>query len=226
MTFSLVARDPDTGSFGIAISSSSPAVAARCVHLAPRVGAAVSQNVTNPELGSMILTALREGSDAEAALASALRGDPYPDFRQAIVVDALGRVTVHSGSGALGIDAHAVGPGAAAAGNMLATDQVPQRMIDAYAAGGAMTLEERLLAGLLAGLAEGGEAGPVRSAGLAVVDQVSWRTTDLRVDDHDEPIGELGRLLGIWLPQKQDYLTRALNPVAAAPYRVAGDEGA
>jgi uncharacterized Ntn-hydrolase superfamily protein len=77
---------------------------------------------------------------------------------------------------------------------------------------------------LKAGLAEGGEAGPVRSAGLGVVDDVPWLTTDLRVDDHDDPIGELERLLGIWMPQKADYRTRGIDPTDAPSYGVPGDE--
>jgi uncharacterized Ntn-hydrolase superfamily protein len=102
-------------------------------------------------------------------------------------------------------------------------------MVDAYegateasAATGA-TFEERLLAGFVAGLAAGGEQGPVRSAGPAVVEDVSWRVTDLRVDDADDPAAELSRLLALWLPQKRDYLVRAIDPSVAPSYGVPGD---
>jgi uncharacterized Ntn-hydrolase superfamily protein len=106
---------------------------------------------------------------------------------------------------------------------MLADAQVVQAMIDAYQASSAATFEERLLAGLLGGLAAGGEEGPVRSAGLAVVEGVAWRVTDLRVDDADDPAAELSRLLALWLPLKRDYITRALDPLAAPSYGVPGD---
>ena len=85
-------------------------------------------------------------------------------------------------------------------------------------------LEERLLAALEAGLAAGGEAGPVRSAGLSVVRDVAWRVTDLRVDWSDRPIEDLRDLVEVWLPQRDDYVTRGLDPTAAPSYGVPGDE--
>ena len=114
-------------------------------------------------------------------------------------------------------------PQAIAAGNMLADAQVVQAIIDAYRASAAATFEGRLLAGLLGGLAAGGEEGPVRSAGLAVVEGAAWPVTDLRVDDADDPAAELSRLVALWLPLKRDYLTRALDPGRAPSYGVPGD---
>ena len=223
MTFSLAARDPATGAFGMVLSSSSPAVAARCLHLRPGVGVAASQNVTNPALGPRLLDLLQAGSPAEDAMTLAVAEEAYPEHRQLTVVDAAGRVAHFSGARALGTCAAATGHQAVAAGNMLAGPQVVQAMIDSYQASTAATFEERLLAGFLGGLAAGGEEGPVRSAGLAVVENAAWRVTDLRVDDADDPAAELGRLLALWLPQKRDYLTRALDPSAAPSYGVPGD---
>ena len=223
MTFSLAARDPATGAFGMVLSSSSPAVAARCLHLRPRVGAAASQNVTNPALGPRLLDLLQAGSPAEDAMTLAVAEEAYPEHRQLTVVDAAGRVAHFSGARALGTCAAATGHQAVAAGNLLAGAYVAQAMIDSYQASTAATFEERLLAGFLGGLAAGGEEGPVRSAGLAVVESAAWRVTDLRVDDADEPAAELGRLLALWLPQKRDYLTRALDPSGAPSYGVPGD---
>ena len=223
MTFSLAARDPATGAFGMVLSSSSPAVAARCLHLRPRVGVAASQNVTNPALGPRLLDLLQAGSPAAEAMTRAVAEEAYPEHRQLTVVDAAGRVAHFSGARALGTYAAATGHQAVAAGNMLAGAHVVQAMIDSYQASPAATFEERLLAGLLGGLAAGGEEGPVRSAGLAVVESAAWRVTDLRVDDADDPAAELGRLLALWLPQKRDYLIRALDPSAAPSYGVPGD---
>jgi uncharacterized Ntn-hydrolase superfamily protein len=110
-----------------------------------------------------------------------------------------------------------------AAGNLLAADGVPGAMVAAFD-GAAGELEQRLVTALRAGLTAGGEAGPVRSAGLAVVAGVAWRITDLRVDWHDDPIGELERLVALWLPRRDDYLGRALAPAESPSYGVPGDE--
>jgi uncharacterized Ntn-hydrolase superfamily protein len=223
VTFSLAARDPGTGAFGMVISSSSPAVAARCLHLRPGVGAAASQNVTNPALGPRLLDLLAAGTTAGEAIAQVVAEEAQAASRQLTVVDAAGRVAHFSGTGTLGTHAAATGPGAVAAGNLLAGPAVAPAMIGAYQDSRAATFEERLLAGLLGGLAAGGEEGPVRSAGLAVVEDAAWPVTDLRVDDAGDPAAELSRLLGLWLPLKHDYLTRALDPGAAPSYGVPGD---
>lgn len=206
------------------ISSSSTAVASRCLHLRPSVGVVASQNVTNPALGPLLLDELEAGGSADSAIAAAVAADPFNDFRQLSVIDAQGRVSTHSGGQALGNFGVSVGDQAVAAGNMLFSLAVLDAMVDGYATSDAPTFEERLLAGFLSAIEAGGEAGPVRSAGLAVVESASWRVTDLRVDDAADPAGELARLLGLWLPQKRDYLTRALNPQSAPSYGVPGDE--
>jgi uncharacterized Ntn-hydrolase superfamily protein len=223
VTFSLAARDPATGAFGLVVSSSSPAVAARCLHLRPGVGAASSQNVTNPALGPGLLDRVQAGATATEALAQVVAEEAHRESRQLTVVDTAGQVAHFSGTGTLGTHAAATGHQAVAAGNLLAGPQVVPAMIDAYQASTAATFEERLLAGLLGGLAEGGEEGPVRSAGLAVAEDVAWPVTDLRVDDADDPAAELSRLLALWLPLKGDYRTRALDPAAAPAYGVPGD---
>jgi uncharacterized Ntn-hydrolase superfamily protein len=187
------------------------------------VGAAASQNVTNPALGPRLLDALQAGATAEDAMTQVVAEETHPENRQLTVVDAAGRVAHFSGARALGTYAVATGHQAVAAGNMLAGAHVVRAMIDAYQTSAAATFEERLLAGFLGALAAGGEEGPVRSAGLAVVESAAWRVTDLRVDDADTPAAELSRLLALWLPQKRDYLTRALDPEGAPSYGVPGD---
>ena len=224
MTFSLTARDPRTGAFGIVISSSSPAVAARCAHLAPGVGAVASQNVTNPALGMKGLELLRKGCVANEVIAQLVTAERFPAYRQLAVIDRDGDVATFEGAATLGVHNVAKGTACVAAGNLLANPDVPAAMIAAYTASSASTFERRLLDALCGGLAAGGEAGPVRSAGLAVVEDVEWRVTDLRVDDHDAPLAELERLLTLWLPQKADYRTRGIDPTAAPTYGVPGDE--
>lgn len=223
MTFSIVARD-ETGAFGSAISSSSPAVAARCVHLADGVGAVNSQNITDPRLGPILLAALRDGASAEEALDAVTAGTEHIAFRQLLAVDAQGRAAVYSGERALGNVGAATGAGVAAGGNMLASTDIPQLMVDAFAAAEG-ELERRLLAAMQAAVTAGGEEGPVHSAGLSVVHDAGWRVTDLRVDwTESDPIAELGELLEVWLPQRDAYITRGMDPSAAPSYGVPGDE--
>ena len=223
MTFSLIARDRATGAFGIVISSSSPAVAARCAHARAGVGVVASQNVTNPALGPLVLDSLAAGSDADTALKSALAQEKFPDYRQVAVVDAHGGTAIHSGAHSLGVHTHAQGDQAVAAGNLLAQERVIEALLAGYADSAAVAFEQRLLNGLHAALAAGGEAGPVHSAGLLVVDDVPWPVTDLRVDYSDNPIGDLVALWQLWQPQKNNYRVRGVDPTRAPSYGVAGD---
>ena len=226
MTFSLILRHPETREVGSAISSSSPAVAARCLNLADGIGAANSQNVTDPRLGPALIAQLSAGASAQEAIDAVVRAaDPETiDYRQLLVLDREGRAAVHSGGRALGVFGAAIREDSVAAGNMLASLEVLDALVDtALSATG--RIEERLYAALQAAMAAGGEEGPVHSAGLSVVSDAGWRVTDLRVDWADEdPIGELGRVLEQWLPQRDDYVSRGLNPVAAPSYGVPGDE--
>jgi uncharacterized Ntn-hydrolase superfamily protein len=225
LTFSLVARCPRTGQFAVAVTSSSPAVAARCAYAGARLGAATSQNVTDPRLGPALLAALASGMHAEAALAAVLEKAQFPEYRQLTLIDAQGRTAVHSGAKTLGTHAAAQGANAAAAGNLLANTGVPQAVIESFAASDpAAELGARVIAAMQAGLAAGGEAGPIKSAGLLVVDRESWPLADLRVDWHDAPLSELAALWAMWQPQMADYVTRALNPGTAPAYGVPGDE--
>ncbi len=223
MTFSLVARD-GSGAFGAAVCSSSPAVAARCVHLVDGVGAVTSQNVTDPRLGPQLLDRLRSGAAAPDALRAIRDRTVAVEYRQLLVVDAAGRSAAYSGPRALGVFGDHVGDGVAAGGNLLATAAIPRLMVEAFDRTSG-ELELRLLAALRAAADAGGEAGPVHSAGLAVVRDAGWRVTDLRVDWTDgKPVDELETLLATWLPQRDAYVTRALDPAAAPAYGVPGDE--
>lgn len=226
MTFSLTARCPDTGMFGMVISSSSPAVAARCVHLRAKVGAVASQNITDPALGQTGLDLLARGLSASEVRDALVASTPFIAYRQLAVIDSQGRSTSYSGSNTLGVHATHGGEGAIAAGNMLANAEVPAAMVSAYQSSAGAPFVERLLAALRAGLAEGGEAGPVHSAGLHVVRDVSWPIVDLRVDWSDSPIEELRKLWEVYQPQVDAYIDRARDPSVAPGFGVAGDDRA
>jgi uncharacterized Ntn-hydrolase superfamily protein len=225
MTFSLAARCPRTGQFAVVVTSSSPAVAARCAFARAGVGAVTTQNITDPRLGPALLEALAEGLGAEAALAHVLAKAAFPEHRQLTVLDAAGRTAAWSGAKSLGVNAQALGHDAVSAGNLLANTNVPEVVRAAFiATDTSRHLGERMIAAMQAGLAAGGEAGPLYSAGLIVVDREAWPLADLRVDWHDEPLAELARLWTIWAPQMHDYVIRALNPASAPSYGVPGDE--
>jgi len=223
VTFSIVARSSDPQLFGLAIASSSPAVAARCAHARAGAGAAATQNITDPALGPRLLDALASGVESKAALERVVAGTPQAAYRQLLVVGATGPPAVHSGAHALGIVASAIGADAAAAGNLLAVPEVPDAMIAAFErARGDFTL--RLLAGLAAGLAAGGEAGPIHSAGLLVVRDLSWPLVDLRIDWADaDPVGALGTLWERYAPQVEAYVQRAVDPGRAPSFGVPGN---
>lgn len=223
MTFSLVARCARTGQFGIVIASSSPAVAARCAHVRAGVGAVASQNVTDPELGPLVLDRLGAGLSAASGLADVVRDRDFIDYRQLLVVDREGRTAIHSGRQALGIWGEAEGRDCASGGNLLAQDGVPAAMVIAFEAATGH-LGDRLIAALVAGLLAGGEAGPVRSAGLKIADRLSWPLVDLRVDWSERPIEELTAAWGVYRPQMAAYVQRALDPTEAPSYGVPGDE--
>ena len=223
MTFSLVARCAESGMFGVAISSSSPAVAARCSYARAGVGAVASQNITDPTLGPLVLDLMAQGSSAEDAIAEMTKRVKFTEYRQVLAVDKNGRTAIHSGPNSLGIWTQALAENVASGGNLLANDGVPQAIVDEFLASSGH-LGDRLLSAMRAGLAAGGEAGPVHSAGLKLVDKVSWPVADLRCDWTEEcPIEAVATAWGVYKPQLEDYVQRAINPVAAPSYGVAGD---
>lgn len=223
MTFSIVARCVKTGRFAVSVASSSPAVAARCAYARAGVGAATTQNVTDPRLGPKALDLLALGASAEDAKRILAASAPYAAHRQLTIIDAAGRTAVFSGTETLGVHAEAQGRDVVSAGNLLAHPGVPQAIVTAFEASDGQDIGDRIIAAMAAGLAAGGEAGPIHSAGMQIVGDVPWPIADLRVDWHDAPIAELSRIWGIYKPQMDAYVTRALNPGAAPSYGVPGD---
>ncbi len=223
MTFSLVARCAQTGMFGMAISSSSPAVAARCAYARAGVGAVASQNVTDPSLGPKTLDLMEQGASAEVAVRQITGEAAHIAYRQLLAIDRNGTTAIHSGQNVLGNWNEAQGRDVASGGNLLAHDDVPAAIVSAFedATG---HLGDRLIAALRAGLVAGGEAGPVHSAGLMLVDEVSWPVADLRCDwTEDCPIEAVATAWNVYKPQLDDYVRRALDPSAAPSYGVPGD---
>ncbi len=224
MTFSLVARCAETGMFGIAISSSSPAVAARCAYTRSGVGAVASQNITDPRLGPLALDLMQAGKSAPEAVTAVQEEAQFIDYRQVLAIDASGKTAIHSGAKSLGIWTDAAGLDVISAGNLLANPDVPQAIVEGFERSKGH-LGDRLIAAMRAGLGAGGEAGPVHSAGMQICDKVSWPVADLRCDwTAGCPIEAVAAAWEVYKPQLEAYVQRALDPSVAPSYGVPGDE--
>ncbi len=224
MTFSIAARCAETGMLGVAVSSSSPAVAARCAYARAGVGAVLSQNITDPRLGERLLDLMERGADAKDGIGIICQEHEFIQYRQLVAVDNQGGSFVFSGENALGKRGEATGPGVASGGNLLADEAIPGILVDSFLSSSGH-LAERLLGAMQAAVEAGGEEGPIHSAGLKVVADVPWPVADLRVDWTEGcPIGELKELWDIYAPQLDAYVTRAQNPGEAPSYGVPGDE--
>lgn len=223
MTFSLAGFCPETGMVGCVITSSSICVASRCAFARSGTGVALTQNITNPDLGPLALDLLADGMAPDKVLDALKDADTDVCWRQLGVLDASGQGVTFSGEQALGIHAAAQGRNCIAMGNLLANDRVPKAMVQAFEASSGY-LAERLLSALEAGLAAGGEMGPVHSAGLLMYAEPRWPVVDLRVDWHIEPISELRMIWHNYQPQIDSYVTRAKDPAHSESYGVPGDE--
>jgi uncharacterized Ntn-hydrolase superfamily protein len=224
MTFSLVARCAETGMFGMAISSSSPAVAARCAFARSGVGAVASQNVTDPSLGPLTLDLMQGGMSAPEAISEVQARGQFMEYRQVLAVDGQGRTAIHSGPKSLGIWTQAEAENVASGGNLLANDSVPQAIVAGFS-GAKGHIGDRLIAAMRAGLSAGGEAGPVHSAGMLIVDKVAWPVAELRCDWTEGcPIENIATAWEVYKPQLDAYTQRALDPREAPSYGVPGDE--
>ncbi|MBY6004931.1 DUF1028 domain-containing protein [Salipiger bermudensis] len=224
MTFSIVGHCPETGMFGVAISSSSPAVAARCSFARAGVGAVATQNVTDPRLGPLALDLMALGASPSEALSVLERRGAEMAYRQVLAVDRSGQSAIYSGTQVLGMWSESQGRDTAAAGNLLSDAGVPEVMVQHFL-NSTGHLGDRLIGALGAGLAAGGEAGPVHSSGLLLVDRQSWPLAELRIDWTEScPIAALEEAWRVYKPQMTDYVTRALNPGGAPSYGVPGDQ--
>ena len=224
MTFSLVARCKETGMLGTAVTSSSPAVAARCSYTRSNVGAVSTQNITDPSLGKKSLDFLETGLTSIQVVEKIKSTNKHLEYRQVLIIDSKGNTAIHSGNNSLGIWSEAIGDNVISAGNLLANKEVTKVIVSAFEQNKGH-LADRMLAGLKAGLDAGGEEGPIHSAGIKISHQVSWPIIDLRCDwTEDCPVTKLFEIWKVYKPQVDDYLQRAMDPVDAPSYGVPGDE--
>jgi uncharacterized Ntn-hydrolase superfamily protein len=197
VTYSIVARDPETGALGVAVQTHWFNVGALVPWAEAGVGAVATQANVDVAYGPRGLDLLREGASAREALDRLVAADPHAGVRQVAIVDAVGGVAVHTGDGCMAFAGHETGDDHSAQANMMATSAVWGAMSDAFAASTG-PLPHRLLDALDAGEAAGGDVRGRQAAAILVVPGrgESWtRTADLRVEDHPEPLEELRRLV-------------------------------
>jgi uncharacterized Ntn-hydrolase superfamily protein len=212
MTFSLIGRCERTGMFGIAISTSEMAVGSRCIHVAPGVGAIVSQASTNPRLGHLGLNLLRAGYSAPRALDEIAASDQFVERRQLGCLDVTGLGAARTGTGNKPWAGHRVERNVVVATNAVVGAEVADSMFDAFKRGADLPLWERLLGSLEAGKAAGGQPDGETSSGLYVVDRDTYPLVDLRVDLHATPVTELRRLADAYFPLVAYYNLRPRDP--------------
>lgn len=205
MTFSIVARCPQTGELGVAVSTAIPAVGAINPFVKARVGAIATQAASNPYLGIDGLSLLAGGLSAAQTLERLLTLDADRESRQLCIVDAHGGVAAFTGEEVQPGKGHFVGEGYVVAGNLLVSEETIQAMADAFETADG-PLADRLLTALEAGQAAGGDKRGRVSAALIVVKDAEYPHVDLRVDEHADPVAELRRICGIYaaLPYLDD----------------------
>jgi len=194
MTWSIIARDPSSGAFGVAVTTKFFAVGALCPHAKSEVGALATQALVNPTLGPRGLALLAQGVAPEHAIATLLQDDLGRETRQIHMLDAQGRGAAHTGKDCIGWCGHLLRRGYSVAGNMLAGPKVIEDTASAYEMGAHLPFAERLLAALDAGQAAGGDKRGKQSAALKIYAGEEYPWLDIRADDHGEPLQELRRL--------------------------------
>lgn len=215
MTWSIVARDPVSGAFGIAAASRFFALGALVPWLKSGLGAAATQAFINPMLGQTTLGLLEIGEDAAEAVAAAVAADPGRAHRQLHAVDAYGRTGAFTGEACVDWCGHVAGEGVSVAGNMLVDRVVVEHSLQAYEAAADRPFAERLLAALQAGDAAGGDKRGRQSAVLAIHSTETYPELSIRVDDHADPINELQR---IYTKAQRDFVVfRQFIPTAENP---------
>jgi uncharacterized Ntn-hydrolase superfamily protein len=199
MTYSIVARDPATGQLGVAVQSHWFSVGPIVPWAEPSVGAVATQANVQPSYGPYALGLMRSGASAGEALERLVAEDPGSAGRQVAVLDAFGRVAVHTGSSAIPFAGHSTGEEVSCQANMMASETVWPAMLDTYRQT-AGSLTHRLLAALDAAEREGGDIRGRQSAAILVVPASGegWQSiVSLRVEDHPEPLDELRRLVDL-----------------------------
>ncbi|MBS7811532.1 DUF1028 domain-containing protein [Roseococcus pinisoli] len=198
MTWSLLAHEPETGTFAVAVTTCALAVGASCPFVRRGVGAVSTQSITNRYLGPAVLDAMARGLSPSAAIEGALVGDDGKHMRQVHAIDSHGRSAAWTGNNCVEWCGSRSGSGWSVAGNMLAGPEVVSDTAASFIARQDLALPERMLNALQAGETLGGDKRGRQSAALKLITNEDFPDIDLRVDDHGAPLDELERLLKVW----------------------------
>jgi len=222
MTYTLIARCPRSGAFGIGIATYSLAVGAKCPAIATGIGALTTQAFVNPTFKALGLRLLGQGHPAAQVLEQLRGADTDFEFRQVAIIDRRGDVVCHTGTRTRQWSGHRIGDGFVALGNVLKGEAVVAAMADAYRANETHDIAERIMRSLEAGRSAGGQHrldGPLpeRSASLLVHDGEEHALLDLRVDSHPDAVVEMRRVLDEFKPYVPFYRERWREPAKAAP---------
>jgi uncharacterized Ntn-hydrolase superfamily protein len=197
MTWSIVARDPDTGHLGIAVASRFFAVGAAVPHIRGRIGAIATQAFVSPLYGTDGLALLSEGHTPDEIIATLTGRDDGCQQRQMHLIDGQGRNSAFTGAKCIDWAGHLVDDNVSVAGNMLAGPQVIAETLRVYKKTAGAPLAERLIAAMDAGEAAGGDKRGRQSAALKIYRDQDYAWLDIRADDHLHPLGELRRLYAV-----------------------------
>jgi uncharacterized Ntn-hydrolase superfamily protein len=198
MTWSIVAHDPNSGAFAVAVATKAFAVGASCPFVRAGVGAVSTQSMTNRYLGPAILDAMARGLPPAAAIEGALAGDQGRGIRQVHAVDRNGRTAAWTGGNCVEWCGSVSAGGISVAGNMLAGEPTVAATLASWKANRDMPMPDRLMTAMEAGEEAGGDRRGKQSAAMVMVTTEDFPDLNLRVDDHAEPLRELRRLLAIW----------------------------
>lgn len=218
MTYTILAKCPETERLGVGIATYSLGVGGYCPFFARGRAVMSTQAFANPRLGPLGVAALEKGIPPTEVLANLKLADPGHDYRQIAFVAQDGGVVMHTGARCRDWAGHEIGDGYAAFGNVLAGEAVVGAIARAFEDSGGKALDERLLLALEAGRAAGGQAAadgaplPERSAALIIMGDDISRDLNLRVDLHDDAITELRRVHAGYAPYVDYYALRADDP--------------
>lgn len=212
MTFTVVGRCERTGMLGIGTATKSWAVGVRVPFIKPRLGAVAIMSIADERLGHTALNLLEIGYKAPGVIEEMVRADPYCEYRQLAVIDDDGYTAARTGAENKDWAGHRCGENHIVLGNVLTGEHVVDAMEQAFLADPEEDLEERLMRAVEAGRDAGGQHGGQDSAALLVYDRKTFSRVDLRVDIHDEPVGELRRVFDRYRPAIEYYDYRQVNP--------------
>lgn len=215
MTWSIVALDPATGAFAVAVTTKAFAVGSRAPFVRAGVGAVATQSISNWYLGPKVLDLLQAGRSVGDAIELALKDDAGKHLRQIHAIDRQGRTAAWTGMNCVEWAGHQVADGFSVAGNMLSGAEVVDASFRTFAARGDLKLPERLLTALDAGQAEGGDRRGRQSAAMLLATTEDYPDIDIRVDDSADPLIEMRRLLGVYRRDVEP--ARPIRPTKANP---------